>query len=86
MCPVRKRIKINLQIDERDFKRTVSSNAGQEEFDPSNRFNLFFVSLTLEFQIFRVAVEDVDLRRWDVDVVEQVFMHKIPIGLIMFSG
>jgi len=68
------------------MKQTVASNAGEKEFDPSHRLNLFFISLALEFQIFCVAVEDVDLRRWDVDVVEQVFMHKIPIGLIMFSG
>jgi len=44
----------------------------KEEFDPSHRFILLFISLALEFQIIRVAVKDVDLRRWDVEVIEQV--------------
>jgi hypothetical protein len=46
---------------------TILSNAAEEELDTTVALDLFFVRITFRYQIFSIAVQDVNLRGRNVD-------------------
>lgn len=64
----------------------VRSNAAQEEVDPTVGLDSSLVGHALGFQVWGVAIEDVDVLRVDVDVREEVLVHERMIGLWVFAG
>ena len=44
------------------------------------------VTLAFSFQILCHTIEDVHILSGDVDVVEEVIVHKVPVALVVFTG
>ena len=59
----------------------VWSNTTKEELNASKAFNSFFIVVALRNQIHGVSVENIDILRWNIDVLEEVLMHEVVVGL-----
>lgn len=55
---------------------TIRADTSHEEVDSTNGLDLGFVLVAFRNQVWRVAVEDVDILRLDVDVGEEVVPHE----------
>ena len=65
---------------------TILANTTQEEVNTTSSLNAFFVILTLLCQVGGVAVEDIYICRVDVDVLEEVLLHKGVVALGVLLG
>ena len=67
-----------LQGGERFVERDMSvlAYAAEEEIEPAGRSDSLFIIITLLLQVLGVAVEDMDILRRLVDLVEKVFVHE----------
>mgnify|MGYP003305929392 CR=1 FL=1 len=64
----------------------VHTAAAQEQVDAAVGSDLVLVALALSFQILSHAVENVDVLSGDVDVVEEIVVHEVPVALVMLPG
>ena len=72
------------RLVERDVP--ILADTAQEELDASVRFDPRLVRVALPDQVFGVAVQDVHLRRRDVDVREELAEHECVVGLWVVLG
>ena len=59
----------------------IRADTSDEEVDTSERLDHLFVSLALSGSVFSQAIEEVCILRVDVDMVEEVALHKVVIAL-----
>ena len=64
----------------------VYTAAAHEQVDTAVGSDLVFVALALCFQIFSHTVQNVDILSRNVDVVEEIVVHEVPVALVMLSG
>jgi hypothetical protein len=64
----------------------VNTGAAQEQVDAAVGSDLILVALALSFQILSHAVENVDVLCGDVDMVEEIIVHEVPVALVMLTG
>ena len=64
----------------------VIADAAHEQVDFAVGLDLVFVALALGHQILGVAIEDVDVFRANVHVIEEVVVHEAVVALRMFLG
>ena len=64
----------------------VGANAAHEQVDTACCLYGFLIVLTLCFQIFGIAIEDMDVLFFDVDVAEEVVPHEAVVALGMILG
>ena len=55
---------------------SIRANATQEQLDTAGVFDLLLICYALRFQVCGVAVQDVDVRWVDIDMAEEVLVHK----------
>ena len=63
---------------------SVNSAAAEEKIDSAIGFDFFFIAKAFAFRIIGHAVEHIDIFFRDIDMVEEIIMHKIPIALVVF--
>jgi len=63
----------------------IGPDAAEEELDPPRAPDLLLVRDALLLEVGGVAVEDVDVRRVDVDVAEEVLVHERVVRLRVFA-
>ena len=65
---------------------TIGPNSTNEEFDAAVLFDLSFVAVAFGLEVFGIAVEDVDVRFFDVYVAEEVGPHERVVALRVLFG
>ena len=73
-------------IEEIESNVAVNTGAAQKQVDAAVGSDLILVTLALGFQILSHAVEDVDVLSGNVDVVEEIIVHEVPVALVMLTG
>jgi len=64
----------------------VNAAAAQEQVDAAVRSDLVLIALALSFQILSHTIENVDVLSRNINVIEEVVVHKIPVALVVLSG
>ena len=64
----------------------VHAAAAQEQINAAVGSDLVLITLALGFQILGHAVENVHIFGRNVDMVEEIIMHEVPVALVMLSG
>ena len=64
----------------------IHTGTAQEQVDAAVGSDLVLVALALSLQVSSHAVEDVDILSGDIDVVEEVVVHEVPVALVMLAG
>ena len=77
----RTRIAVRARLIKADVPRTT--DAQQLEIEPATVLNLLVVAQAVGLDILTCygSVRDVDVFLRDIDVIEEVFVHKVPITL-----
>lgn len=65
---------------------SIGANAAQEEVNATVGLDGGFVGYTLGLEIWRIAIEDVDVARVDIDVREEVLVHERVVGFWVLAG
>jgi hypothetical protein len=64
----------------------VGSDATEEEVNSAVGFDCCFVGYAFGFEIWCVAVQDVDVFWVDVDVGEEMIVHECVVGFGVLAG
>lgn len=64
----------------------VRADAAEEKLDATVGLDLLLVTLTLGNEVGGIPVEDVDVLCGDVDVIEEVGVHEVPVALLVCAG
>jgi hypothetical protein len=60
---------------------SIAPHTRQKQIDPSSLLDRFLVPSTFAYQIRRAPVQDVNVCGVDIDVLEEVVVHKVMVAV-----
>ena len=65
---------------------TVYATTAEEQINAAQGRDLVLITLALCLEILCHTVENVDVLCGNVDVVEEIIVHEVPVALVMLAG